>query len=261
MTFRTVLHLSLVLLGALTSEGKLPLLAGLNRCSIKLPPDQLNACMTKSGNDGIPILSKGNREYKLPSLDPMKIDKIVVDQSVGSVGLNLILIDAVATGFKDTMMKNVNFDLASKTVTYEAFIPRLEILSTYNMSGRILLLPISGQGKCNMTLDNVNEKYVYEYKFVKDKDGEYYLIPQPHKSFDLTTTRMYLHFDNLFNGDKLLGDNTNNFLNENWAEVLDSVKHIFEATISEIIESTQLKVFSAVPFKDAFLDSEDFKFD
>lgn len=41
---------------------------------------------------------------------------------------------------------------------------------------------------------------------------------------------MYAYFDNLFNGDRILGETTNRFLNENWLDIFNELKgSIFDA--------------------------------
>lgn len=41
---------------------------------------------------------------------------------------------------------------------------------------------------------------------------------------------MHANFGNLFNGDQLLGDTTNRFLNENWQDIFNEIKgSIFDA--------------------------------
>lgn len=41
---------------------------------------------------------------------------------------------------------------------------------------------------------------------------------------------MIAHFDNLFNGDRTLGETTNRFLNENWQDIFNEIKgSIFDA--------------------------------
>lgn len=43
-------------------------------------------------------------------------------------------------------------DLDKRHVEYDLSMPRLEMLTTYNVSGRILLLPIMGHGQGNITM-------------------------------------------------------------------------------------------------------------
>lgn len=64
--------------------------------------------------------------------------------------------------------------------------------------------------------------------------------------------RIIYKLDNLYKGDKLLGDSTNLFLNENWKEIFPEVSgSIFDA-FSQIIGNILRQVFAKVPYKDLF---------
>jgi hypothetical protein len=46
------------------------------------------------------------------------------------------------------------YDFDKQHFSYEVTVPRIEIIGKYTVSGRILLLPISGNGDVNVTLGN-----------------------------------------------------------------------------------------------------------
>ena len=62
-----------------------------------------------------------------------------------------------------------------------------------------------------------------------------------------------MNFDNLFNGDKLLGDTTNLFLNENWEEVVNELKPALEIAIGGIFASVIDPVFSKFAYNELLL--------
>lgn len=64
-----------------------------------------------------------------------------------------------------------------------------------------------------------------------------------------------MHFENLFNGDKLLGDTTNTFLNENWADILKEMKRVFRDTIGGILKNIIGSVFAAYPYTYFFVEA------
>lgn len=71
-----------------------------------------------------------------------------------------------------------------------------------------------------------------------------------------TTTRIYLQLDNLYNGDKLLGESTNAFLNENWNEVFPEIrKSVFDA-LSQIFEYYMINIFTKIPYNELFAESK-----
>lgn len=65
--------------------------------------------------------------------------------------------------------------------------------------------------------------------------------------------RLHIYLANLFNGDRLLGDTTNRFLNENWSEILNELKPVLRAAIGDIISGVISPVFSKFSYDDLFL--------
>ncbi len=64
-----------------------------------------------------------------------------------------------------------------------------------------------------------------------------------------------MNFESLFNGDKVLGETTNKFLNENWIDILKELKLVFRDTIGGILKNIIGSVFAAFPYVDFFAQS------
>lgn len=60
------------------------------------------------------------------------------------------------------------------------------------------------------------------------------------------------NLENLFDGDKALGDNINKVLNENWSEVYNDVKSGYETAFALILQEILNDFFSTVSMEDAF---------
>ncbi|GLG99821.1 Uncharacterized protein GBIM_06203 [Gryllus bimaculatus] len=251
-------------------------------CSFKLSDRKLSECAIKSARDIWPNILKGDPKYKVPVLDPMHLDRLVVIDGKGPLGMQLIARDVKMYGLPDAIINSTTWHLlipsryvyhcseCTKPVpklhtqiaytvacldnTYVATIPLVHITAKYNVSGRILLLPIVGQGNVVMDLKNVKLVYQFDYRLEKLEDGETYYIPLPGARLDLDVDGMTIKMDNLFNGDGALLETTNNFLNEEWREVFDSLRPSFAKAISEVITDILNGIFRQVPFKDAFLD-------
>lgn len=64
--------------------------------------------------------------------------------------------------------------------------------------------------------------------------------------------RFIVRLDNLYNGDKVLGDSTNLFLNENWEEIFNELKlSIFDA-FGLIVSNLINQVFRKIPYNELF---------
>lgn len=86
-----------------------------------------------------------------------------------------------------------------------------------------------------------------------EKDGatylkidKFHLQPEPKK--------MFYKFENLFNGDKALGDNMNLFLNENWADIFAEVKGSIGSAFGKIFQSVIGHVFTKYPYDKFFIE-------
>jgi len=124
------------------------------------------------------------------------------------------------------------------------------MIGDYEMSGRILLLPITGNGKANITLINTK----IEHRLIGEpfeKDGVKYMRLKEYRVvFD--PKRVYMHFDNLFN-DKTLSQTMNRFLNDNWETVFSELKVGYAKSFGIIFRDLSNKLFEKIPFDNIFL--------
>lgn len=70
---------------------------------------------------------------------------------------------------------------------------------------------------------------------------------------DFTTSRMHIQLSNLFNGDQLLSDTTNKFLNENWSDILNELKPVLKKAIGDIVNGVVGPFFGKFPYAQLFL--------
>lgn len=62
-----------------------------------------------------------------------------------------------------------------------------------------------------------------------------------------------MQFENLFNGDKALGEATNRFFNENWMDILNELKPVLNTAIGDICMGIISPVFSKFSYDQMFL--------
>lgn len=67
------------------------------------------------------------------------------------------------------------------------------------------------------------------------------------------TQRSYYRLDNLFNGDKILGEQTNKFLDENWKEIDKDLGPAISETIAQICVQIASSLFDRIPYNQLFL--------
>lgn len=98
---------------------------------------------------------------------------------------------------------------------------------------------------------NISDKS--EFKFMLD-----YTIEDDHlkiikSKIDGPLARVQYHFENLFNGNKQLGDEMNKFMNDNWEDVAKDMKPSFDETLATVVASAISNLASKVPYSQMFI--------
>lgn len=147
------------------------------------------------------------------------------------------------------------FNADPHTSKYEVYatVPKITINGKYKIDGRVLVLPIKGEGDAHLVLDNMTLNVIYKPKVIVKKGKEY--IQTDKFKLDFDTQQLHMKLENLFNGDKKLSDNMNTFLNENWRDILKELKPSISFAIEEIFKSIINRVFIKVPYEELFLQN------
>ncbi|XP_066909479.1 protein takeout [Halyomorpha halys] len=213
----------------------------------------LNDCILKNSKEAINGLIKGDSKLGIPVLEPLKVDKIEHSTSASrSVSLNFTLSQVNIYGIPKTELVKSELDTSKKIIKLNFKIPQLVIKSNYHLNGKFLVVPVVGNGKLTLTIDNLFVTFSTNYNIVKKKGTEYIDLILPAK-LSYTTTKVSPVFENLFNGDKNLGDNFNKVVNENWREWDAHVGPGIADALGQVIASILKRATSTVPYNEIFL--------
>lgn len=197
----------------------------------------------------------GHPGLSIPSLDPLHINSIDIIQGTSSpINIDLKFKNLDMTGIsKAIITKVIGFGPDILTTKYEVYakVPLISLQGEYRVNGRILVLPIQGVGKSTLNFQNVEIGFKFKPKLFT-KNGKDYIQTEKFK-LDFDTDKFGLHFTNLFNGDKALGDNMNTFLNENWQDILNELKPSITSALEQIFEAIINRIFAKVPQRDMYL--------
>lgn len=135
---------------------------------------------------------------------------------------------------------------------YEVYatVPKISIIGKYKVNGRVLVLPIQGEGNASLQFDDANLVVKYKPKVVEKKGKKY--IQTERFQLDFDTSRLHINLENLFNGDKRLGDNMNQFLNTNWRDILTELKPAIKYAVEEILKGIINRIFMKIPYEEVF---------
>ncbi|XP_026480097.1 circadian clock-controlled protein-like [Ctenocephalides felis] len=221
----------------------------LPRCKFEDTP-----CFESAVAQSVRILKDGNRKINLIPLEPLHITAINIDTGSGNFRLKLDMRECDISGF--TGVQNLKISAKSDSKLHWAVtgnIPKVDISGKYKADGQVLVLPVQGEGDARITLYDVDILLTIkeEDKRTERKGKSYMKLDQFGVKFE--PKRVSMHFDNLFNGDKVLGDNLNMFINENWPELFKEIRPALEESLAQIFLEITNRVFNKVPADEVYL--------
>ncbi|XP_069682348.1 protein takeout-like [Periplaneta americana] len=207
-------------------------------------------CLRKTVEDLLPQLVEGIQELDIVPIDPLKIPRIEYHDKTGGFEFHSVHTNLTIHGMSDVNILSMNVDVENLQMDLNTTFPFMRMTSDYEITGRILLLPIYGKGDSEFNFTNVATSCRMLGKLVV-RDGVQYL--KLHDIyFDTDISGAKVRMGNLFNGDKTLGDAANKVFNDNWREAFETYKHLATESISTIFKDMVNKVLFKFPFEDLY---------
>ncbi|XP_016996692.1 protein takeout [Drosophila takahashii] len=210
-------------------------------------PD-LNTCARESYEALRPKLMEGIPELYIPSMEPLIVPQVKMDQDSGAIYLHSVYRNVKVTGISKHTVNELRLEPSKLKFIVSLTFPKLHLESDYSIKGKIMMMPLLGDGHCKVDLVNITmrtELIGQEYK----KNGANYLkINNVKVKYELSD--VHIHLDNLFNGDKALGDRMNEFLNENWKALAEEVRPLMTKALVDILRASVDKLFASFSYDD-----------
>ncbi|XP_071570862.1 take-out-like carrier protein [Temnothorax nylanderi] len=240
---------TILLIAVIVSTTALDLPSNFKTCK-KSDPTVLE-CITDAVKDAVVSLAKGLKSFKILPIEPLAVDTLKIGESQGSVSLKQEYRNAKIYGLtKDLQVYNYTIDWDNLIFRSKSFTPQVDFIADYKVDGKILLLPIRGEGKCNISMHDLITKH--EIHFEKfQKDGETYMRSTKYM-VKFIPKHVSLHFDNLFNGDNILGQQMHRFLNENSDLIFKELEAPYEETFGLVFTKITNDIFTRVPMNKIF---------
>jgi len=234
---------------ALAAPATVKLPKGFVQCKLNDPG--LGECIKNSLQSSIPHLVKGVPSLGLFPIDPLRITALGIDQGNGPVSIKLNFKDLDISNIGSVNVNKIYTDMDNNNITLDLdFKKPVTLDGHYDIKGKIMILPITGEGLSKIMLENLRSKINVYLKTVERNGNTYYEIKEFILKF--TVNKMHIKLDNLFNGDKALGNNMNTFLNENWREILGELQSNFEDALGAAFFGVTSQFFNRVPANQVF---------
>jgi len=214
-------------------------------------------CIKKTATDLIHIHAKtGHAEAAFPIIEPFYLKRFdISDGRTSSLSLKLRFSDVKVGGLSGAKIDRcVGFEKDPSKSKFELYgsFPKITLQGKYVAEGRILILPIQGDGDADIAL--LNPKFSVKFKpSVQKRDGKTWIAVDKLKVL-VEPQKMNIKLTNLFNGDPTLGANLNQFLNENWNDVWTELQPSIHSAVGEIIKTIATTLFNKFAYEDLYLE-------
>ncbi|XP_001607045.1 circadian clock-controlled protein [Nasonia vitripennis] len=190
---------------------------------------QIEACIKKSVEDLRPKLMTGVPEYNIPSLEPLLLKELVAAEGAG--GLKITAKDVHAYGASDFVVQKLRVDVSQLRFALDILLPHLYIEGQYEIDGRVLLLPIRGNGPMTGNFTDATGSVKIQAGLFKDDQGNDHLKLSEFR-MRISIRKGSLNLDNLFGGDPTLGNVVNNAINTNFDAFIKELQPLIEKALS-----------------------------
>ncbi|XP_074041048.1 protein takeout-like [Leptinotarsa decemlineata] len=206
------------------------------------------ACALDHAKKAIPHLLNGDKHLKIPPMNPLRISLVDLQ---GGKNFHLLAKNIKVFGLDKVEVLDIDVDFDKMEAHTLSTVPRLEILSDYEMTGHLMIFPINGHGPANITL--LNGLYQYNFRWEREyRNGEEY-AKLANSSYDYKLRDVHYDFKNLFDGNEILSNEINKVLNDNWELVNEDLKQSILETLLVIHNDIFRKIYLKVPFRELFL--------
>ncbi|XP_063243341.1 uncharacterized protein LOC134542764 [Bacillus rossius redtenbacheri] len=231
------------------AQAKRP--AYLRLCSRSDP--QFDKCMVGKVQELLPNLLAGDPELGLPSLNPVHIDELRLDNDITEeVKSRLLVSDLYIHGTDSAKVTGVSSTFADSRVDLDVglIFPRLVIEGNFRSDVRFRGLPFINKGAFNISLSDVSMTMRMEGKTYQ-KAGEQHLQMQ-HVRMRPEIGDLSIYISNLFGGAKDLSDVVLSIANRYWFIFYNENLPVLEERWDPLMTGIMNSVLERVPFDHIF---------
>ncbi|XP_045470422.1 uncharacterized protein LOC123677769 [Harmonia axyridis] len=174
-----------------------------------------------------PFLKKGVPEHDIPSLEPLILEDLITENISG---LKVRVTNVSAYGCSDFIVKYVNVNWDNRSMELNIDIPKLKINAHYIVNGKVLMVPIKGNGDIEANITDCSSQAFLQM-------DKYEVNGERHVRFSRVDLKVkvgggLIRLENLFNADNNLLSFINDVVNKNLEMFLKELMPIVEKGLS-----------------------------
>ncbi|XP_063224886.1 protein takeout-like [Bacillus rossius redtenbacheri] len=206
---------------------------------------EIDECVRRLFQHMFPALAAGIPEIGVQPFEPLYIEQLGLTKGQGAITISGSFRDILAHGPSNATTTYARFDLKNKVFELGMDIPEVRVEADYDLTGKILILPLVGSGDARLRLHNITTSIKCDMEFPKVNGREIMYLRTMKADFIVRGLNVYL--GNLFNGNKVLGNTLNAFLNKNSQEVLAELREPVANSLSEVFRNLMNSAYTHIP--------------
>lgn len=246
---KNVLLVISVILMVSMSMGAVELPEFIHVCKRNDP--NVDNCIKESVESLKPYLTTGVPEYKIPSLEPLLLKELIATEGTG---IRVTARDVFVYGASNFMVTKMQADLDELVFLVEISLPNIYVQGLYEVEGKVLLLPISGSGPMTGNFTSCTGDVRLKTEVKKGADGEDH-IEIVDFTMKITVGHGTIQLDNLFGGEKVLGDVINSAINSNFNTFLEELEPIVAKALSDAFFDIGNSIVTQFTYQQLFPES------
>ncbi|XP_073814733.1 protein takeout-like [Musca autumnalis] len=179
--------------------------------------------------------------------DPLHLDELNFKQDNNdAASLRAKLTDLQISGLSrfqitESRVSKKDFSWLTKLV-----FPKFKIQGHYKMDGRVLLLPLKGEGQMVIDIDTMNATMRTKTRLIEKGGFTFYNITDLKVEVD--AQKLTSQFDNLFgSNNEEISRSTNESFNKNWRDFYEALRPLITDTVNKVMFNLLTKVFLKYP--------------
>lgn len=218
----------------------------------KLSDPELNVCVKDTFQHMFPALAAGIPEINVDRFEPLYLPRLSLSKGHGPVTLSGNFYNILAHGPSNATTTYALLDMKRRLLQLGVYLPNIHVEGEYNLQGKVLLLPLVGNGPAKIHLKNMTTSVSMLFELPRLQGRQVIHIVDMKVDFDIQG--MTVQFDNLFNGNEVLGRTLNAFVNRNALDVVNELKEPLGESFSLVFKDIMNNAFSHMPIDIWLLD-------
>ncbi|KAK3918711.1 Protein takeout [Frankliniella fusca] len=211
---------------------------------------KFDECLRGAIQRAMTALEKGSSEFGIGPLDPFKVSQLSLEKgNGGALSMDMTLSEAEIIGFKNARVESVQTDMNKFKIVANMRTDKLDLNSLYKVTGRVLLIPINGNGKTTIKMQKPLLRLSMQGGLKKGADGNDHLHIES-TTFEIIPEKANFRFVNPAHA--VQADLLSRVVSENDKVIMTELQPaISQAFNKRLLEITN-RIFDKVAFEDVF---------